>query len=227
MQDDFFATKYTIATSAFMDLLQSDDTWLLSLVDSTGAYKSDILSRLVQEHCGGIPFALLSLDLYTNDLGGLLTALIETPEINRLLPDTTKNLYERRSRSASVDLSRVSIRVPINLTSPNQTMESSPNARQSINADVDKALRSFERFSFSRISRSWLLVLSALKDQEKLVFLLDDYESLSRHDRKALLKILVSAHMRVKGLRVVVASDDLLDMPRTLRSLNEVVAHRL
>lgn len=193
----------------FQEVLRSDSIWLLSFVDPNGDYKSDVLSWLTENHCQHIPHAMFSLDLYEDDIGSLLSALIEAPTIRRLLSKNVIEDFEAESKAAFAALSRVDVVMPI------QRMEGSPYSTQQMEADVDEAVRSAEHHADIRIANFWLSTINELEKQEHVIFLFDNIDNIKEKNINLLWSIMERVHLKIKGFRVVVVSRKEIKSPPT------------
>ena len=235
-QDIDFEEDYKHAIKAFDDLLQDERVWILSLVDVAERDKGDFLSWLATKRCQSRPCSLLSLELYVSNIGGLLFALIESPSIRTLIPKDVFQSFKTDNSNAILDLSRK----PMSIGGNDVNAPVTGDLTQSTNIEVDpdqigQLVQNYSEFySEIRISESWLSTISTTMLNEtnpRMIFLFDDYDlfegSISLRDRNLFWEILWRAHNLVPGLRVVIGSMEVLQVPEIWRKNGEVKAFYL
>jgi hypothetical protein len=218
-----------LAGLAFDELLGSDEFWVLSLIDPSGLKKTDFIMSLIETRCKNIPYASYSLDTYVGDIGGLFSALIESPSIRNLIPDDVFASYQGETANALADLSSKPLSIARNeITAP--ATDSEQSQQINIEADGSEIVQSMEhlsdRYSDRRIAHVWLYTVSKLslqKNPPQIVFFFDEYDvfedQTSPQDYNFFWGILERAHNnQIPGLCVVLASRKALYLTNSLKN---------
>jgi hypothetical protein len=150
------------------------------------------------------PYAYLDISQFIDNLDGLINALIESPAIYAGLKSKTQETYKTEQNKAMEDLCLTGI----SIDSIAQEMYSSPDGKQEINTDFDKAIRNYKRYYVQRLTMAWLKALGDLGNK-KVVFLLDEFDIyIKREDIwnvELLWSIFERLHNKLPNFRLVLA----------------------
>lgn len=231
-------SQYILASaeSAFDQLLQSEEHWILSVVESGkfGLNKTDFITALIKTRCKNVPYSSYSLDFYVDDIGSLLSAILESPSIQKLVPPDTYTTYQRETASALAD----AVKNPMTLAR-NEITATATDSEQTqtidFKADSNQIVKSLElisvRFSDRRIAYLWLNTISRLKLRKEppfpsVVFFFDEFDvfedNVDPQDYVFFWGIIdrVRKNRLIPGLKIVLASHKGLKLISFLRSPN-------
>jgi hypothetical protein len=215
------------AIAAFDHLWDQEMPWILAFTGFSGQGKSTLLDWLEANRCKpwGIPYALIGVGEFAADLGQALTSLLEQPAIRAGLPAGSVQKYgrERDAILEKLQSERLSI-------TQSQVMENAAGGEQSMRADVAQAVRAQERQAEKRLAEAWQNCLAQFKEDQRIVFLLDNYDAfqdkVSLEDLQFFWGVIDRAHLWLPGLRVVLACREEIRHQNDLRILQNGLGGR-
>ena len=208
------------AIAAFDRLWDAPAPWILAFTGFSGQGKSTLLDWFEANRCQrqNIPYALIGVGEFSGQIREAFHALLESHTANlRLhLPPVTLQTYETERRRL---LNQHNQR-PVSLQQ-SQTMAGSEEGAQTMSANLAEVYRQLDAETDKLILDAWLDCFKELDQAERVVLLLDNYDSFQDgaavEDLQHFWQRMSQAKAKVPGLRVLLACRESLRHENKLR----------
>ncbi|MCA9997928.1 MAG: hypothetical protein KDE56_19345, partial [Anaerolineales bacterium] len=213
------------AIAAFDRLWQAENPWILAFTGFSGQGKSTLLDWLAAKRCQpqAMPFALIGVGTAAAVIGQAFHSFLEAPSLGGHLPREAMAAYRRERRAALDERNRRHM-----MLSQRQVMQDAAGGNQQMAANLEGAYREMEAQADEVILEAWLDCFEMLAERERVVLLLDNYDTFQDSvDLKMLQRfwgVLEQARGRVPGLRVVLVSREPLRHQNDLRLFHNGLA---
>ena len=215
------------AIASFDRLWDAPEPWILAFTGFSGHGKSTLLDWFEANRCRpqDIPYALIGVGEHAAEIRGAFHNVLESPTSNlrRHISRESLKVYRRERREALEDRNRRQMAL-----SQRQVMRGSEDGEQVMSANVAEAVREMEAQADELIFESWLDCFERLNEKNRVVLLLDNYDtfqdSAAIEDIKRFWRVMERAYSRVPGLRVVIASREAIRHRNELRAFHNGLA---
>lgn len=213
------------AIAAFDRLWERERPWVLAFTGFSGYGKSTLLDWLAAKRCEPqtMPYGLIGVGEYAGGIRNAFHALFQSAHLRRYLDRDEYRRYQQERKEALAERNRREVAL-----SQSQVMVGSAEGEQQMSANLAEAYRAMEAQADELIFEAWLDCFETLAERERVVLLLDNYDSFQDRAAVAELKrfwqVLEQAQGRVPGLRVVAVSREPIRHRYELRALERGLA---
>ncbi len=159
------------AIALFDQAWEHETAWILAFNGVAGQGKSTLLDWLEVNRCRarGACYAAVPIGDFVSNLSGFLSRLLEAPAMK--IGNERLETFQSARDKALEDLNQRILHLR-----QYQNVENSPDAQQSMSANVAEAVRALQGQAEAVVIERWLTCLRGAKIEEKTVFLLDNYD---------------------------------------------------